>query len=160
MPYAQLLEYFVTGLKNKDMKKFAQLKEKSKCNVVHLIPPPPKESNEHILKHHEAHFSNNGILDFGVSDPIFRNKVWNIQVDALKIIADEWGFELIYPPPEAVNESGFLGVDYYANDATHANAEYGALIIKQLIKMGRMSEGLCSVKAALSIDPEHQDSLE
>jgi tetratricopeptide (TPR) repeat protein len=30
----------------------------------------------------------------------------------------------------------------------------------QLIRMGRVSEGLPSIKAALSIDPQHQDSLE
>jgi hypothetical protein len=36
---------------------------------------------------------------------------------------------------EAVDEDGFLKKEYYANDATHANDQYGASVIKQLMEL-------------------------
>ena len=35
-------------------------------------------------------------------------------------------------PAAAFNEDGFLARKYYFDDATHANAAYGALVVEQI----------------------------
>ena len=50
-------------------------------------------------------------------------------------ICKEMGVELIKPPTDTVKKSGFLKEEYYANDATHANAKYGLLVLNQLTDM-------------------------
>ena len=48
--------------------------------------------------------------------------------------------ELIKPPTDTVKKSGFLKEEFYANDATHANAQYGLLVLNQLTDMLKDNE--------------------
>jgi len=135
IPYSQILDFFISNLRSKDCERLLQLKQSAKCKVCHLIPPPPKENHEHILKNPETTFRNNGIMERGISNPNLRLKAWKVQVKALEAICKEMGVELIKPPTDTVKKSGFLKEEYYANDATHANAKYGLLVLNQLTDM-------------------------
>ena len=140
IPYSQILDFFTSALRTKDCNKLLQLKQSAKCKVCHLIPPPPKENHEHILKKPESTFVNNGIMQKGISNPYLRLKTWKVQVKALEVICREMGVELLKPPADTVKKSGFLKEEYYANDATHANAEYGLLVLNQLADMLKDNE--------------------
>ena len=140
IPYSQVLDYFLTRLRGKDCQRLLQLKQIAKCKVYHLIPPPPKENHEHILKRPESTFRNNGIMEKGISNPNLRLKTWKVQVQALEAICKEMGVDLLKPPSDAVEKSGFLKERYYANDATHANAQYGLLVLNQLTDMLKDNE--------------------
>ena len=39
---------------------------------------------------------------------------------------------LLYPPKITLTSKGYLKPEYYANDATHANADYGELVLQQI----------------------------
>jgi hypothetical protein len=132
IPYSQILDFFNSNLRSKDCERLLQLKQSAKCKVCHLIPPPPKENHEHILKKPESAFINNGIMEKGISNPYLRLKAWKLQVQALEGICKEMGVDLLKPPSVSVEKGGFLKEEFYANDATHANAKYGHLVLNQL----------------------------
>lgn len=140
IPYSQVLDFFISALRSKDCKRLLQLKQSAKCKVCHLIPPPPKENHEHILKNPESTFVNNGIMAKGISNPNLRLKTWKVQVQALEAICKEMGVDLLKPPSVSVEKGGFLKEEYYANDATHANAQYGLLVLNQLTDMLKDNE--------------------
>lgn len=59
-------------------------------------------------------------------------KFWKIQMQVLSEIARDLQVGLVPPPPESLDAGGFLQADYSAPDATHANAAYGELVIRQM----------------------------
>lgn len=132
IPYVQMWDVFERGLIAKDGTRLRQLREAANCTVVHLSPPPPKEDAAHILKRHESDFAKAGILIKGVSNAALRLKMWQLQIDVLKKLTKEWDIQLLPPPAQALDAQGFLATDYYADDATHGNAAYGALLIEQV----------------------------
>lgn len=133
IPYAQLWDVFERGLRGKDGIRLQQLREAARCRVIHLVPPPPKADAVHILKRHETDFAKAGILDKGISPASLRLKMWQLQTNVMKKLTGEWGVELLLPPLQALDAQGFLAPVYYAEDATHANTDYGALQVAQIV---------------------------
>lgn len=84
---------------------------------------------------HVVFFITRRFLKVRLSPENFRLKVWKVQTMALQKLAREWGIELMLPPEEALDQNGFLARPYYADDATHANGEYGALLIKKMLSL-------------------------
>lgn len=139
IPYAQLFETLERGIKNKDGARLKILREAAGAKVVHLIPPPPKEDAEHIMRRHETDFAKSGIAEKGISPAALRKKVWQIQVAALRSTCSEIDVDLLDPPVGTLDEHGFLGREYYADDATHGNTKYGERILRQLFALVRAS---------------------
>lgn len=136
VPYNQFFDYFWKGIVNgKEGKRLLDLKSHAPCRFVHLVPPPPKKETSHIIKFHETHFAKNGLPEKGVSAPELRFRVWKLQAEVLRKFSYEHGFELLDPPKETVDQQGFLINSFYANDATHANLEYGRIVLKQLVSL-------------------------
>lgn len=133
IPYAQMWDVFERGLCGKDGSRLRKLREAASCPVVHLAPPPPKADAEHIMKRHETDFTKAGILEKGVSPALFRLRMWKTQIAVLVKLTKEWNIELLPPPERALDTQGFLAPAYYADDATHANAAYGTLLIEQIV---------------------------
>lgn len=133
IPYGQLFETLDRGIRNKDGARLKSLREAAGCEVVHLIPPPPKEDSEHIMRRHETDFAKSGIAEKGISSAVLRKKVWQTQVAALRSICSEFDVVLLDPPTGTLDERGYLGREYYADDATHGNTKYGERVLRQLI---------------------------
>lgn len=134
IPYSTFFDYFWQGIANgKDGKRLRTLREHSNSLMVHLVPPPPKSDTDHILNNHETHFSDSGISEMGVSSPELRLNVWQLQVEVLKKIMSESDIGLLPPPQKSMDSNGFLAKCFYANDATHANKNYGELVVAQVI---------------------------
>lgn len=104
----------------------------AKCRVVCVAPPAPKEDAEHIMKGAETYFRDHGIADVGVTPAPLRLKLWALQQDALASFCAEHGMVFMTNPPGTRDEAGYLKRGYYAPDATHANADYAALLLEQL----------------------------
>lgn len=136
IPYHAVRDIFAAGLRSGDGVKLRTLREAATCRMVHMTPPPPKEDAEHILRRFESHFAKAGLSERGVSTPTLRLKLWIVQVDVLKDLCTELGVELLPPPPGTLTDLGFLEPKYYANDATHANTDYGLMILRQLDSLG------------------------
>lgn len=132
IPYAQMWDVFERGLLGRDGTRLQQIRKVARCMVAHLSPPPPKEDAAHILKRHESDFAKAGILTKGVSPAPLRLKMWRLQISVLEKLTKEWDIEFLPPPAQALDANGFLAPAYYADDATHGNASYGALLIEQI----------------------------
>lgn len=132
IPYQQIRDIFERGLRGKDGERLQQLKAAAAGKVLHLLPPPPKEDVAHILAKHETAFAQAGIQEKGVSPAALRLKFWRIQADVLGDLTQQWGITLLPPPPDALTSEGYLAPPFYADDATHGNAAYGALVVEQI----------------------------
>jgi hypothetical protein len=132
IPYRSIWVTFEKGLRGKDGQRLTALREMAGRPIYHLAPPPPKESAEHILKKFETAFAEAGLATKGVTPGPIRLKIWRLQCAVLKYLCEQWDIRLLPPPDGTQTPEGFLKPEYYANDATHANASYGELVLQQL----------------------------
>lgn len=132
VPYQVLREVFDSGLRGKDGERICRLKQHTQAQVVHLCPPPPKEDAQHIMRRHETLFLKQGLLENGVTPASIRLKLWTLQVRVLQTLCAEWGVGLVPVPPGTQTPAGFLAPAFSADDATHANPAYAALMMAQL----------------------------
>jgi hypothetical protein len=136
IPYGAMFDTFYEHIsEGRDGKHMRSLRGAARCRMVHAAPPPPKEEEADILKKYQTVFWALGIVEKGISPPQLRAKLGRLQVDVLGKICREMGIELIEPPPGTQSNDGFLFPQYHANDATHANAAYGRLVLDQLAAM-------------------------
>lgn len=132
IPTRALRAYFESGLRSRDGTTLQALRKATSARLIHLIPPPPKEDSKHIEDYHETHFAKEGISALGVSSSSLRLKFWRLQTALLHEMCGEWNIEVIDPPAEALTDQGFLAPPYYARDATHANVDYGELLLRRI----------------------------
>jgi hypothetical protein len=132
IPYQAIWAVFESRLRRKDGQRITTLREAAARPIYHLLPPPPKESAAHILQRYEADFEKAGIAANGVTPAPIRLKLWRLQCAVLRSLCTEWDVRLLPPPEGTQTPEGFLKPEYYKNDATHANAGYGELVLRQL----------------------------
>lgn len=132
VPFRAINELFDSGIRNGDGESLRAIRTATSARVIHIIPPPPKSDNSFIERYHETVFAKQGIESCGVSSPALRLKFWMLQTRILEELCAELDIEVMLPPASAVDEAGFLLSDYYAKDATHANADYGELLIREI----------------------------
>lgn len=98
--------------------------------VLQLCPPPPIENGELILSR-PASFREALERD-GISPARLRWKLWRTYCNVLAESCAELGIACLEPPEASIDHAGFLREDLWGSDPTHANQEYGALVIEQL----------------------------
>lgn len=131
IPYRAIEDVFEYGLRKGDGRTLEAIRAATVARVVHVLPPPPKQDNDHISRHHETVFRDD-LPEHGVSSPQLRLKFWNLQSRILKRLCKEFQIEVMMPPKRAVDEEGFLRAEFYANDATHGNWRYGERVIREI----------------------------
>jgi hypothetical protein len=132
VPFRALNEIFDSGIRRGDGESLRAIRAATSAQVIHIIPPPPKADNAFIERYHESVFAKQGIASSGVSSPQLRLKFWTLQTRILEKLCAELDIEVMLPPQGAVDENGFLISDYFAKDATHANADYGELLLREI----------------------------
>ena len=132
IPYNTMLDFFEDRVHGKDRVRLSQIRDAARGAVYSLIPPPPKQDEAHILRRHEAAFQSWGIFENGISPAPLRSRLWRLHARVLRASCDELGVCLVPAPKQAVSADGFLQPQYYADDASHANAAYGELVLRQL----------------------------
>lgn len=131
IPYRAIEDVFEYGLRKGDGGTLEAIRAATVARVVHVLPPPPKQDNDHIVRHHETTFRED-LPQHGVSSPELRLKFWKLQSRILKRLCKEFQIEVMMPPKRAVDEGGFLRPEFYANDATHGNWRYGERVIREI----------------------------
>lgn len=120
----------------------AMLNERGPSSVTLLGTPPPKKDNEALRKllAQEPYFCDwaaqlgQSIEDIKITDPHVRLKMWFLLQDMIAEIAHRHGARFIPVPRELQDEDGFLLEQYWHPDVTHANAAYGAIVLKQALE--------------------------
>lgn len=100
--------------------------------TMHLASPPPKTDTAIFLRNVERDYVARGILQNGVSPAKLRLCLWEIQHEVLAAMLFEAKTMLLFPPEGTTTPQGYLAPEYYAEDATHANAAYGEKLLQQI----------------------------
>jgi len=132
IPYYQIYDLYLHFLAI-DVSRMIELKQATNSNVFISLPPPPKKNNLFLLEHAGDTFIRSGVRDLGVSKPELRLKMYKIQCDIVSRIASNNQISIISPPVKCLTVSGYLKPEYYAEDATNANTEYGHAMLRHLI---------------------------
>ena len=132
IPYNVMKEVFYNQAKQD--KKIPELVRHCKARIYHLAPPPPKEDNDYIISK-TSEYRDRVIYNYDVNPPNLRLALWNLEMSAIQQLCADYNIKQISPPGECLTKSGFLKSGFYANDATHANKNYGELVLRQLIAL-------------------------
>lgn len=111
----------------------ARLKKLAPCRVVHFPPPPPKFSFGSAGKHIKISETETVFREF--EDPYKRQLIYKLEQGITDEYLKKIGVDTCEIPKEAVDENGFLSREFQAADATHANFEYGASMLRYLAKL-------------------------
>lgn len=130
VPFRVMEAFFENNLRPNN-RILRQLVPLSAAPIRHLMAPPPKADEALIMKRPEI-FKDLGIFERGISPAPLRLRLWHLQARVMARLCAEFGAPLVGVPEGAQCPDGFLKPEYCAEDATHANAGYGALVIKQI----------------------------
>lgn len=128
IPYNAVWDMLETDIKKN--KTIQNIKKASRCRVIHISTPPPKEDND-FIKNSTNKLRGDGI---SISSASVRLKLWNLEMNVIRHVCNEWGIQFLPAPESAMTPDGYLKPEYYGIDATHANTAYGELVLRQLEK--------------------------
>jgi hypothetical protein len=94
--------------------------------IFALSFPPPIYDAEFIMAHGREF-----LKDGQLATPRWRFRIWKAHAMALEVIYRERGIPFISAPPEVCEDNGYLLQPFW-QDAIHANARYGQLLLAQL----------------------------
>lgn len=114
---------------------------RSQARIILLGTPPPKRDEEVIRGYLQkepllmklAAEKGYSMNDVAVTPAITRLKLWRVIQDMMAEIATGSGGSFVEVPPETQDDLGFLVPEFWAPDATHANNEYGRLMLNRLL---------------------------
>ncbi len=98
--------------------------------VVILPPPPPIQSEKHILEHPSVFRERLEV--HGVAPAGIRLQVWKSQQNFIRRICEEKDLALLKLPEKIFSPDGFLGDDFIGNDPSHGNDRYGEILLRAL----------------------------
>jgi hypothetical protein len=134
VPRQIMFDFFLT--KARQNGRIPELVKVASVPVVHLMPPPPK-GDDLFIESVINKYRGVDVREARVSPAEARLRMWEVECEAISLYCDEIGISLLPPPAQARDSQGFLRLDCYAQDATHANAKYGELVIDQLKQVAR-----------------------
>lgn len=117
-----------------------QIAQRGGIKPVLIGTPPPKGDNDAVraLLARERHFVRvaeqmGASLDHvAMSAPLLRVKLWRLLQQMMAEIAAEHGLAFWPTPSAAEDAEGFLRREYWSQDATHANAVFGKLMLRDM----------------------------
>jgi hypothetical protein len=72
-----------------------------------------------------------------ITPPTVRRKLWFVIQAMMAEIAEEGGWQFVPVAPEAMDERGYMRSDLSAGDVTHANIEFGSMMVRQIARFLR-----------------------
>lgn len=67
-----------------------------------------------------------------ITPPTVRRKLWFVIQTMMAEIAEEGRWQFVPVAPETMDERGYLRSDLLADDVTHANIEFGSMMVRQI----------------------------
>jgi hypothetical protein len=105
---------------------------------AYMNPPPPIGDWDHILSN-PGPFADQ--IKNGPAPKTLRRQLYRAQTTAMRRIADLYDAAFLMPPASMMEEEGFLLKEFWGNDPTHANADYGS---KMLYALKSLAQDLCA----------------
>jgi hypothetical protein len=98
-----------------------------------ISPPPPVGDTDFMMERLRGHDVYPKLKERGLASKAWRRKMWRVHVLALAEIYRTHRCGFREAPDNALDREGFLPASMYG-DAFHANNEYGALILEQMLQ--------------------------
>ncbi len=121
-----------------------RLREQGAARIILISSPPPKREAVVRMGLRVERAFIKMIQDRGltfdqvqISPEGLRMKLWRLHQDKVREIARSTGAIYLPPPSASIDSDGFLLGKYSHVDATHANFDYGTLVVRELIEAGR-----------------------
>ena len=99
-----------------------------------VIMPPPQVESEQTIRSNAAHFADQ-FARHGIVPARLRLDGWLHQKKITKEMAEACGLELLELPGAALSDAGFLRDDLCGDSPTHANDQYGELMLRYIIDL-------------------------
>ncbi len=131
IPFGLLYKFFQVSLNVRVLTAATNLRQSFKGRTVFVATPPIIATPEHVRK-----FPNmfKDKLENGIAPASIRKKLFDLHSRIISEHCEKNDIIYLPPPPESVDGSGCLLKKYWANDPSHANAAYGALLQAQIAK--------------------------
>lgn len=109
-----------------------ELRRLYECPITHLCTPPPfRELGAQSVLPRVFHDR----LALGISPPPIRKKLHELHSDVARASQAALGIGFLGAPAGCMDADGYLLPQYWSNDPTHGNLQYGALVIEQILEM-------------------------
>ena len=102
---------------------------------IQIESPPPIASEEHIYAH-PVGFEKK-ITTLGISPRQLRRKLYLLHGEIIQEYCKKLGIEYLPSPVASKDTQGYLKEKYWATDPSHANAEYGSLVLDDVSRKCR-----------------------
>jgi hypothetical protein len=135
IPYAALRDHFESLLAGNGFIPAAAAS--AACPVVHLAVPPVK-ADEGWIYANASKYRGNVVRDVGLTPAPVRAKLWRLEMESIQKVVSRWGVGFVPAPQESIDENGFLRRAHYGADVTHANRDYGRLVLRDLVALAEM----------------------
>jgi hypothetical protein len=107
----------------------AQLAKISPAKLIQVESPPPAADEAFVTK--AAAKYDPDVRTLGISSAHLRYKFWKLHSSLFEELCAKFDIGYVKNPPEVFDAAGYLAKPYWG-DYVHANAEYGALILRHL----------------------------
>ncbi len=111
---------------------FKQLAGAARCLVVHFCPPPPKEG---FAGSGKSRIVDGVAVQLEYAPKYSRLALWKLEEQVVANYLSGLNVHHYPVPLIAATPEGFLSPAYHANDATHANAAFGELLLQDFERM-------------------------
>ena len=111
---------------------FQQLAEAARCLVVHFIPPPPKEG---FAESGKTRIVDKVRVQLEYAPKHSRLALWKLEESVVANYLSKLTVYHYAVPLNAATPEGFLLPAYHSSDATHANAQFGELLLRDFERM-------------------------
>lgn len=133
IPHGVMYDVFARGIvKGNDGTQMLALRKAAPGPMYHLEVPPPKADEQHMRKRVEGNFREGVAAGRPFTKASIRAKLWRLQQKVTRDFCEASNIKYVGAPSIAKDAGDFLKPEYYAPDATHANAAYGALVLDQI----------------------------
>lgn len=147
IPAVVVKEHFYTNYKK--LNSVIEKLKSSDCSSITLVEtPPPKGDNQYLIpfikrSEHFVKMAKKAGVDLDnlqLSSPRFRLKLWATCQQILKDIARQQNIALVSIPAHTVYDDGTLKKEFWAEDTTHANTEYGTELLNHVVNSLKLED--------------------
>jgi hypothetical protein len=129
-----LIKAELAVLANRNTLLYVRFLAENFAGPILLVPPPPPIGDDDHIRANPGVFANN-IAAYGLNPPEVRLKVYLLYCQILREAAT--GRVIYYDLPHQIAEGGYLKKGLWYSDPTHANGEYGEILLPRLIDRAR-----------------------
>jgi len=101
----------------------------SDAPCAHISSPPPIADPDYLVQHPGVFRPK---IDMGITPKELRIELYRLHTECYQRYCNSIGVDFIYPPAIAVDRDGAMKKEYFNNDPTHGNINYGRLCLNQI----------------------------